>query len=192
MLSHFDKNLSDNQLIESLLNNDETAILYFFYEKFYSVFEYHVYRIFPYEQSVQELVHEFFLYLRQDNWRRLRSYNSELSQLNTWVSVVSFRFFQNFKKSKIDSNGLITIYEQWDDKILQYKQACVEQVRMDVSKAIESLKNKTEREVARELLLEETDVQEVAKTYNLSVDYTYTVKSRAVAHLRKILKDYRS
>ena len=186
------EHISDTALVAKLLANDEKALLFFFYEKFYSMFEYHVYKIFPYEQDVQELVHEFFLYLRQDDWRRLRSFNPEKAQLNTWVSVVSFRFFLNFKKSKIDSNGLVTICEQWDDKILQFKNASEEQVRMDVRKAIDCLKNETEREVARKLLLEEADVQEVAKEHNLSVDYTYTVKSRAISHLRKILKDYRS
>lgn len=184
--------ISDTELVERVLADDEKAVLHFFYEKFYSVFEYHVYKIFPYEQSVQELVHEFFLYLRQDDWRRLRSYNSEKAKLNTWVSVISFRFFLNFKKTKIDSNGFITIFEQWDDKILQYKNECEEQVRMDVGRAIESLKNETERKVARRLILEEADVQDVANENNLSVDYTYTVKSRAVSHLRIILKDYRS
>ena len=186
------KHITAEELVERVLNNEEKAVLYFFYEKFYSIFEYHVYKIFPYEQSVQELVHEFFLYLRQDDWRRLRSFNPDKAQLNTWVSVVSFRFFLNFKKSKIDSNGLITICEQWDDRILQYKQACEEQVRMDVRKAIDNLKNETERAVAQKLLLEGADVQEVAKEHDLSVDYTYTVKSRAISHLRKILKDYRS
>lgn len=186
------EHISDTELVAKVLANDEKALLFFFYEKFYSMFEYHVYKIFPYEQDVQELVHEFFLYLRQDDWRRLRSFNPEKAQLNTWVSVVSFRFFLNFKKSKIDSNGLVTICDQWDDKILQFKNASEEQVRMDVRKAIDCLKNETEREVARKLLLEEADVQEVAKEHNLSVDYTYTVKSRAISHLRKILKDYRS
>ena len=186
------QHISDTELVAKVIANDERALLFFFYEKFYSMFEYHVYKIFPYEQDVQELVHEFFLYLRQDDWRRLRSFNPEKAQLNTWVSVVSFRFFLNFKKSKIDSNGLVTICEQWDDKILQFKNASEEQVRMDVRKAIDCLKNETEREVARKLLLEEADVQEVAKDHDLSVDYTYTVKSRAISHLRKILKDYRS
>ena len=118
------------------------------------------------------------------------SFNPDKAQLNTWISVVSFRFFLNFKKSKIDSNGLVTIYEQWDDKIMNYKQECHSQVRMDVVKAIESLKNATERDVARELLLDGIDIQEVAASHQLSVDYTYTVKSRAMAHLRKLLKDY--
>ena len=190
MSLRLDKNVSDIQLVAMLLANDEKALLYFFYEKFYSMFEYHVYRIFSYEVDVQELVHEFFLYLRQDDWRRIRSFNPEKAQLNTWVSVVSFRFFLNFKKTKIDSNGLISIYEQWDDKIMNYKQDCHNQIRMDVAKAIENLKNATERDVARELLLDGVDIQEVAASHQLSVDYAYTVKSRAMAHLRTILKDY--
>ena len=184
------KKYTDSELVDRLLANDEKAVLYFFYEKFYSSFEYHVFRIFPYEVDVQGLVHEFFLHLREDNWRRLRSYNPDKAQLNTWVSVVSFRFFLNFKKNKIDSNGLISIYEQWDDKIMNYKQECHNQIRMDVAKAIESLKNATERDVAKELLLDGVDIKEVAASHQLSVDYTYTVKSRAMAHLRKLLKDY--
>ncbi len=186
------KELSDSELVRRLLANEEQAILYFFYEKYYSVFEYHIYKIFPYEVSVQGLVHDFFLHLCENEWRRLRSFDPAKAQLNTWVSVVSFRFFLNYKKSKIDSNGLITIYETWDDKVIQYRQECHDQTEMDVRKAIDTLKNETEREVARQLLLEEADVQEVAAAHSLSVDYTYTVKSRAIAKLRKLLKDYKS
>lgn len=184
--------LSDSELVEQLLANNEKAILYFFYEKYYSVFEYHVYKIFTYEVSVQGLVHELFLYLYEDNWRHLRSYNPAMSKLNTWISVVSFRFFMNYKKSKIDSYGLISIHEKWDDNIIQYKQENQELVKMDIQKAIDSLKNDTEREVARQLLLDGAEIQDVAAEHELSIDYAYTVKSRAIAHLRKILKAYRS
>ena len=41
---HSLKHISDAELVEKLFNNDEEAILYFFYEKYYSVFEYHVYK----------------------------------------------------------------------------------------------------------------------------------------------------
>lgn len=184
--------ISDSELVERVLASDEKAVLYFFYKKYYSIFEHNVYKVFPYEVSVQGLVHEFFLHLAEHDWRRLRSFNSEKAQLNTWLSVVSFRFFLNYKKSKIDSNGLVTICEQWDDKILKYKQEAQEQVKMDVTNAIGELKNDTERHVARELLLDGMEIQEVAAMHDLSVDYAYTVKSRALAHLRKSLKMYRS
>lgn len=184
------KTLSDSELVNWLLANDEDAILYFFYEKFYSTFEYNILKVFPYEVDVQGLVHEFFLYLFDNDWRHFRSYDPSKAKLKTWVTVVSFRFFLNYKKSKIDSNGLISIYEQWDDKIMNYKQECHNQIRMDVAKAIESLKNDTERDVAKELLLDGADIKEVAASHQLSVDYAYTVKSRALSHLRKLLKDY--
>ena len=184
--------LSDSELVEQLLENRENVILYFFYEKYYSIFEYHVYRIFFFFLRVQELVHEFFLYLYENNWKHLRSYNSNLSKLNTWISVVSFRFFLNYKKTKIDYNNIISIYEQWDDKIMQYKQECQKQIKMDVTQAINSLKNKMEQKVVSRLLLDGAEIQEVAAECNLSVDYVYTVKSRAVAHLREILKAYKS
>ena len=60
------KTMSDTNLLNWILANDEKAILYFFYEKYYGVFEYHIYRIFPYEVDVQALVHEFFLHLAED------------------------------------------------------------------------------------------------------------------------------
>lgn len=186
------QNLPDSELVDLLLANDEKAIVYFFYKKFYRVFEYHIYRMFTYRVDVQEFVHEFFLYLYQDNWKRLRSYNSEQSQLSTWVSAVSSHFFLFYKKTKIDSNAIIPINGQWDEKVTSYKQECKEQVIMDVTKAIDSLKNDTERELVRQMLIEGMDYDEVAKLHNLSVDYAYTVKSRAVARLRNILKDYRA
>ena len=41
---------------------------------------------------------------------------------------------------------------------------------MDVTKAIDELKNDTEREVARKLLLDGMEIQEVANQHDLSVD----------------------
>ncbi len=184
--------LSDSELVEQLLANNEKAILYFFYEKYYSVFEYHAYKIFPYEVSVQGLVHELFLYLYESNWKNLRSYNASVAKLNTWISVVSFRFLMNYKKSKIDSYGLVSIKEKWDENIREYRQENQALVKMDIQKAIDSLKNDTERKVAQQLLMDGAEIQEVAAEHNLSVDYAYTVKSRAIAHLRKLLKAYRS
>lgn len=54
---------TDTELVRSVTNNDEKSVLYFFYEKYWPVFEYHIYKIFPYQVDIQALVHEFFLYL---------------------------------------------------------------------------------------------------------------------------------
>lgn len=121
----------------------------------------------------------------------LRTYDSVKAQLNTWVSVVSYRFFMNYKKSKIDSNGRVSICDEWDNKIINYKVEIDNHIKMDIQKAIEALKNDNERILIEKHLLQGADIKDVADELDISVDYAYTVKSRALAHLRDSLKDYR-
>lgn len=185
------RSLTDEELVKSVVSNDENSLLYFFYEKYYSIFEYHIYKIFPYQVDVQALVHEFFLYMYNNNWKMLRTYDSVKAQLNTWVSVVSYRFFMNYKKSKIDSNGRVSICDEWDNKIINYKVEIDNHIKMDIQKAIEALKNDNERILIEKHLLQGADIKDVADELDISVDYAYTVKSRALAHLRDSLKDYR-
>lgn len=182
---------TDTELVRSVTDNDEQSVLYFFYEKYWPVFEYHIYKIFPYQVDIQALVHEFFLYLQNNNWKMLRSYDSEKSKLNTWVSVVSYRFFVNYKKTRIDSNGRVSICDEWDSRIVNYKHEIDDHIKMDIHKAIANLKNDSERILVEKHLLQGVEIKDVADELNISVDYAYTVKSRALAHLRDSLKDYR-
>lgn len=183
---------TDNELLEAMFLNDSQAILYFFYTRYYATFEYHLHKLFFYKIDVQAYVHEFFLYLCANNWKHLRTFNPENASLNTWVSIVSYRFFMNYKKSKIDSNDHVAIYGEWDENILQSQASKQEQIKMDVNTAIKCLPNEKEQCIARQLLLEECDIKDVAAENGMSIDYVYTVKSRAIKHLRNTLKSYRS
>jgi len=48
------------------------------------------------------------LYLQENNWKRLKTFQLGES-LDTWISVVSYRFFKNYKMKMIDLGGVITI-----------------------------------------------------------------------------------
>lgn len=180
---------SDKELVKYVLENDTKVILYFFYRKFTPTFQYHIYKIFPYQVEIQDLIHEFFLYLHEDDWRRLRTFNFS-SSLSTWISTVSFRFFLQYKKSVIDSNGLISLNECWDSFAETYTQHADNEIKMDIMKAIEQIKNERDRSIAFMLLIEGSDFEDVAKKYNISVDYAYTIKNRIIKSLRNTLKDY--
>lgn len=180
---------SDKELVKFVLENDTKVILYFFYRKFLPTFQYHVYKIFPYQVEIQDLIHEFFLYLHEDDWRRLRTFNFS-SSLSTWISTVSFRFFLQYKKSVIDSNGLISLNECWDSFAETYIQHADNEIKMDIMKAIEQIKNERDRSIAFMLLIEGSDFEDVAKKYSISVDYVYTIKNRIIKSLRNTLKDY--
>ena len=103
--------MSDKELVTAVCSNDQRAIVHMFYKKYMSTFQYHVYKLFPYKEDVRDLVDEFFLYLYEDDWRRLKTFDGSKASLSTWMSVTSFRFFKNYKRQ---NNYYITYVFMFD------------------------------------------------------------------------------
>ena len=183
--------MSDRELVSAVCSNDQRAIVHMFYKKFISTFQYHVYKLFPYKEDVRDLIDEFFLYLYENDWRRLRTFDSSKASLATWMSVTSFRFFKNYKHSKIDSNGLISISDKWETFVGDWVQSNDIGLMMDINEAIGAIANERDREIARLLFIEDKEFQVVADRFELSVDYVYTVKNRLVRQLKTKLNSYR-
>ena len=180
----------DCKLVASVLSGNQQAIVYFFYTKFSATFQYHIYKLLGCSAQVQDLVDEFFLYLYEDDWKRLRTYDSSISSLHTWVSTVSYRFFRDYKRSKIDLNGVVTINEQWETMRKDWVQRCDAGLMMDIRSALGGIRNERDRGIARRLLLEDREYRDVAEEFGLTIDYVYTVKNRILKQLKKTLKDY--
>ena len=181
---------SDKKLVSSVLNGNQQAIVYFFYTKFSGTFQYHIYKLLGYSANVADLVDEFFLYMFEDNWRRLRTYDSSVASLNTWISTVSFRFFRDYKRAKIDLNGVVTINDQWETMRKDWVQHCDAGMMMDIQSAIDRIRNERDRKIACRLLLEDKEYRDVAEEFGLTVDYVYTVKNRVLKQIKKNLQEY--
>lgn len=182
--------MSDDDLIKSVCDNDQQAIVYLFYKKYLPTFQYHICKLFPYKEEIRDLIDEFFLYMYEDDWRRLRTFDSTRASLSTWISVTSFRFFKNYKHSKVDSNGLIAISDKWETFVGDWVQSCDAGLLMDINSAIESISNDRDRKIAKLLFIEDNEFQKVADRFGLSVDYIYTVKNRLVKQLKVKLSSY--
>ena len=181
---------SDKELIQAVCNNDQQAIVHLFYKKCLPTFQYHIYKLFPYKEDVRDLVDEFFLYLFEDDWRRLRTFDGSKASLATWMSVTSFRFFKSYKHSKIDSNGLISISDKWESFVGDWVQSYDSGLMMDINNAISTITNERDREIAKLLFIEDKEFQSVADRFDLSIDYVYTVKNRLVKQLKAKLGSY--
>ena len=182
--------LSDEKLIEAVLSSDQRAIVYMFYEKFSSTFQYHIYKLFDYKVDVSDLVNEFFLFIYEDNWRRLKTFNPGISSLSTWISTVSYRFFRDYKRSKIDLNGVVTISDKWETFRGDWVQSVDAGIMLDIKAAIDSIPNARDREIGRLLFVEDREYEEIAKQFEISCEYVYTLKSRILKQLKAVLKDY--
>lgn len=181
---------SDRELVQAVTSGNQGAIVYMFYTKYSATFQYHIYRLFNSKVEVFDLVDEFFLFLLEDDWKRLRSFDPDKASLNTWISTVSFRFFRDYKRSKIDLNGLITISDKWEAFRGDWMESVEAGLVMDIKAAIAEIKSDRDRNIAEELFIQDREYEAVAEEFGLSVDYVYTVKNRIVKQLRSSLKGY--
>ena len=177
-------------MVSAVTSNNQAAIVYLFYTKYSATFQYHIYKLFNSKVEVSDLVDEFFMFLLEDDWRRLRSFDPDKASLSTWISTVSFRFFRDYKRSKIDMNGLITISDQWETFRGDWMESVEAGLRMDINQAIDGIKSDRDREIARRLFIDDKEYEAVAEEFGLTVDYVYTIKNRIVKQLRTSLKGY--
>ena len=71
--AYFDS-LSDRELVELLLANDQEAIEYVFFIRCNGMFAHIAYSVFQSQAKKEELVTDFYFYLSENEWNRLRKF----------------------------------------------------------------------------------------------------------------------
>ena len=105
--AYFDS-LDDHELVRLLLENDQDAIEYVFFLRCEGMFAHIVHTVFQSNSKKEELITEFYLFLSENNWERLRKFEFKAS-LNTWMTVIAIRFFN---KKKVFQTKLVVIDPQ--------------------------------------------------------------------------------
>lgn len=185
------KKLTDAQLIERLISNDESAIAYVFYHQYEPLLKYNVKKTGCCKDiDYEDVIHDLFLYLSKNDWEKLRKYDPKLPFVN-WFSVVSYRFFKDLAASMIDSSQKIPISEMDDHSFYLMGNNRTEATIMDVKAAIAQLEPPRDREVVEALVLNDEEPADVAQRLHVTVDNLYNIKRRALAKLiQKHLQDY--
>ena len=177
--------LSDRQLVDMLLTNDEKVVEYVFFHRCDGMFARVINDIFHSQVKKEELITDFYLYLSADDWQRLRQFEFR-SELSTWLTVVAIRYF-NQKKDEIQTNlgnleeSLMKEVRQIPDDFDLFD----EMSRVELYEAIDKLPKSRERmailgELAgkkAETIAEELGCT-VAAVYNLTKKARKTLKKR--------------
>ncbi len=90
--AYFDS-LSDRELVELLLANDEEAIEYLFFMRCNAMFAHIACSVFQSQTCKEELITDFYFFLSENDWSRLRQFEFKAG-LNTWLTVVRDKIFQ--------------------------------------------------------------------------------------------------
>ena len=181
---------SDRQLVKMLIANDEAAVQYVFFQRCDNLFS-HILGIMPpdHANKKEELISDFYLFLREDDWRRLRQFQFR-SRIDTWLSVTAIRFFNSkisvlqTKKRALDALNNDTVGQIPDQYDL-----IDEMSRLELYEAIEQLPKPRERFALLGELAGKS-AEEISKELGCTVTAVYNLTKKARLALKKRMKGH--
>lgn len=182
------ESLSDRELVALLLANDQEAVEYVFFHRCNGMFAHIIHSVFQSQGKKEELISEFYIYLSENDWSRLRQFEFK-SALNTWLTVIAVRFF---RKKRISQTKLVVvepqlIVETQKNEVDDYD-ILHELSRLELYKAIDHLSKPRERYA---LLADLTgkSAEEIAADMGCTVSAVYNLTKKARMELKTILKE---
>jgi RNA polymerase sigma factor (sigma-70 family) len=137
------------------------------------------------ELSVDDLINDFYIYLQENNWQRLRTFRFE-SKIQTWITVIASRYFLKKYSRQITNrsagNPSLEGVQVFTDEFHERKL-----VRAELLEAIRDLKDKRQQHVLL-LTLQGFDSSEIGRRMDTTVNNVYVLKSRAIEKLKTMLK----
>ena len=179
--------LSDRQLVDLLLTNDEKVVEYVFFHRCDGMFAHIINDVFQSQVKKEELITDFYLFLSADNWRRLRQFEFR-SELNTWLTVVAIRYF-NQKKDEIQTN-LGNLEESLMKEVCQIPDdfdIIDELSRVELYEAINQLPKHRERLALLDMLAGKK-AETIAEELGITVMAVYNLTKKAKMALKKRMK----
>lgn len=174
-------------MVDLLLANDEEAVEYVFFHRCDKMFAHVINSLFHSQAKKEELVTDLYLYLRADDWRRLRQFEFR-SELNTWLTMVTVRFFK--QKASTSQDGMV----ETDSDLVEEASQTVdgnnilnEISKLELYKAVDSLPNPRERMVMLGLLAGKHP-KTMANELGCTVSAVYKTAQKAKAALRVMMK----
>jgi DNA-directed RNA polymerase specialized sigma24 family protein len=86
--------MSDSELIDSIMKNEEDAAFCLFHHRLKKFFESQACTYSKLQYSANDVANEMYIHLSNNNWERLRSFKFK-SSLFAWITVVTNRYLLN-------------------------------------------------------------------------------------------------
>jgi RNA polymerase sigma factor (sigma-70 family) len=168
---------ADRQLVDRVIGGDREAAMEFFRDYLATRLTTLIKQL-----KVEDLTGSLFVYLAENDWKRLRTWKGE-SSLATWVTRVAARFFI---RNRLDPIGVSQDKEVVDRGLDNdpAEDLIRSETRVALFRAIQSLPSDKERLAIRLIFLREMSLSQVAREMKISVANLSVIKHRAVQHLR--------
>ena len=182
----YTKRMTNDILIrDALIGRDEKVTRQFFFRNCRPLLYKLIGELFSTNVDYDELVNELYLYLMEDDARRLKSFNGE-SSIYRWMKTVARRFFIDIKSRGrvIENETREPLYERNDAMTDPSR----EEAQMDVAALLDQITNERYRLVLKRVVLEGMDYDDLSEITGLKKSNLYNIRKRAMAELERIAR----
>lgn len=174
--------MTDQEIIKGLITRDEWVTKDFFFTRCRPLFCKIIGQLFNYDVDYDEFVNELYVYLMDDDARKLREFEYR-SSVYTWLKVLAIRFFIKKRDRLIDDSPLKLLYDepvQSDDKESGLA------AESDLERLLSLMSNDRYVYVIRKLMIEDCGPELLADEMGITTANLYNMKRRAMAQLTRI------
>lgn len=178
------KTYTDKQIVESILQGNNTVTSAFFCNNCRGLFYYIHSQICNYRYEPDEIANEIYLYLAEKNWYKLRLFDYR-SKLITWLSVVAIRYYRKKITGVIDSQPIETLYNQQSQSGLSIEAL---ESHIDIHESLKRMPNKRYQMVVEKLDLQEIEPEKLAQEMKITTANLYNIHRRALQQLKSVMQ----
>jgi RNA polymerase sigma-70 factor (ECF subfamily) len=173
--------VDDRALVERVAAGDAAAVREMFVERHGRSLSYLANRL-----GCEDLTNALLVYLAEDDWRRLRTWDGRCT-FGYWLELVAVRFFLRHMKDERASAPL-PVYELASDRDGEPGAELLrKERRAELLEALNKLPDDRERLAILLHYFDGLPLNEVARELHVSVANLYVIKHRALRRLRGIL-----
>lgn len=174
--------MTDQEIIEGLIVRNNEITREFFYERCHPLFCKIISHVFSYAVDYDEFVNELYIYLMEDDARKLRNFGYRCS-VYQWLKVLAIRFFIKKRDRMIEDSSKVHLYERL--KIVKSEEK-TEMTMFDLQRLFQLMPSQRYAFVIRRLVIEEYDPQNLAEEMGITTANIYNLKRRAMAQLTRV------
>lgn len=184
--------MTDQEIIQGLIDRDNKITYQFFYIKSRSLFVSTLRSVFRDDLfDYDEMVNEFYAYLMADDGRRLRQFKFQ-SSIYQWMKIVALRFFIQNRDYVIENVSREPLYEKRNEEEEIDDTPDEAAIKMDVATMLEMLERENKRyaDAIRHLVLYDEEPEGYAESIGVTLANLYNIKKRAIAAFTRIAYKY--
>lgn len=174
--------MTDREIIQGLIEKDDRVTREFFFGTCRPLFCSIIGQLFSYDVDYDEFVNELYVYLMDDDARKLKEFEYR-SSVYTWLKVLAIRYFIKKRDRLIDESPAKPLYEEPvqcdanEDGLTD---------KSDLERLLSLMPNPRYAYVIRKLMLEDCEPELLADEMGVTTANLYNIKRRAMAQLTLI------